>query len=345
MKPIRVLIVDDSAFVREFLTELLSADREIEVVGEACNGVEALEKIPVLLPDLVTMDIEMPEMNGMLAIEHIMGGKYALPILVITSLEDAHTGYEAIIRGALEVMPKPDIDRKAAEYFVHRVKLLSKVKVVRHIRHGTDVMVKNHDVKRYVTGKAKPEIIAIASSTGGPGALLKLFAGLKAPLDVPLVAAQHIAHGFDAGLVEWLNKETPNSEVKLGTEGERVKPGVIYISPSYGHMEINLCGSIDISPLQPDDIYIPSCDRLLKSVARSYGQAGMAIVLTGMGNDGTAGIMAIKKAGGKTIAQDEASSVIYGMPMAAAESGCIDEVLSLNAIRRHLNLYVQGDGP
>ncbi len=338
MKPVRVLIVDDSALVRDFLVEILASDKEIEVVGKAVNGLEALEKIATLKPDLVTMDIEMPEMNGMVAIEQIMGGENSLPILVVTSRDDSGTAYDAISRGALEVIPKPNMKRSSADYFAQRVKLLSKVKVVRHIRSRT---CKSNDVPKMRRNRNLPHIIAIASSTGGPGVLAWLFAGLEQFLNVPVVVAQHIARGFDTGLVKWLNRNTPNAQVKKGVPGEQVKPGVIYLSPSSGHMEITPTNTIEVFPPGPKDIYTPSCDRLLESVARAHGQYSMAIVLTGMGNDGTAGVKAVKQAGGATIAQDEASSVVYGMPRAAVESGFIDQVMSLNEIGRCLNFMVR----
>lgn len=338
MKPVRVLIVDDSALVRDFLVEILASDKEIEVVGKAVNGVEALEKIATLKPDIVTMDIEMPKMNGMVAIEQIMGGENSLPILVVTSRDDSGTAYEAISRGALEVLPRPNMKRSSADYFAQRIKLLSKVKVVRHIRNKTDT---KDDVPQKRTNRNLPHVIAIASSTGGPRLLAWLFAGLEHFPDVPIVVAQHIARGFDTGLVKWLNRNTPNANVIKGVPGERIKPGVIYLSPSSGHMEITPNNTIEVFPPEPKDIYTPSCDRLLKSVARAHGQFSMAIVLTGMGNDGTAGVKTIKQAGGTTIAQDEASSVVYGMPRAAVESGFIDQVMSLNEIGRCLNSMVR----
>jgi two-component system chemotaxis response regulator CheB len=337
MAPVRVVIVDDSTFVRAVLKDLLKSDPEIEVVGEAVNGVDALEKISLLKPDLVTMDIEMPEMNGIEAIEQIMGGENALPILVFTSLDDAGTAYDAISRGALELLPKPNMDSFNSDDFARRIKLLSKVKVVRHIRSGTTVKKNKAKLTEYPSVRTVPEIIAIASSTGGPSALIGLFAGLTHPLDVPVVVSQHIAEGFDDGLMKWLNRETCHAQVKIGMSGEKVRPGTIYLSPANGNMEITPRGTIEISPFGAGDIYTPSCDKLFESIAGTYGASCVAIVLTGMGNDGTKGAQAVKRAGGKTIAQDEASCVVYGMPKAALESGCIDEVMSLNDIGRCLN--------
>ncbi len=337
MVAVRVVIVDDSSFVRAVLKDLLEADPGIEVVGEAVNGLDALEKISALKPDLVTMDIEMPEMNGLEAIEQIMGGEDALPILVFTSLDDAGTAYDAISRGALELLPKPNMDSFNSDYFARRIKLLSKVKVVRHIRSG--MAVKRVRVNK--TGPPSvgtfPKIIAIASSTGGPSALIGLFSGLTHPLDMPVVVSQHIAQGFDEGLMKWLNRETPQAQVKIGVPGEKVKPGTIYLSPANGNMEITSSGMIAVSPFEPGDIYTPSCDKLFESVARTYGASCVAIVLTGMGNDGTRGAQAVKRAGGRTIGQDEASCVVYGMPKAALEAGCIDDQMSLTDIGRYLN--------
>ncbi|SMC61099.1 two-component system, chemotaxis family, response regulator CheB [Desulfocicer vacuolatum DSM 3385] len=342
MAPVRVVIVDDSTFVRAVLKDLLKSDPDIDVVGEAVNGLDALEKISELKPDLVTMDIEMPEMNGLEAIERIMGGDNALPILVFTSLDDAGTAYDAISRGALELLPKPSMDSFNSDHFARRIKLLSKVKVVRHIRRNA--ATKENKIKQPDSGSSGqifPEIVAIASSTGGPSALIGLFAGLTHTLDVPVVVSQHIARGFDDGLMEWLNRETSHARVKIGISGEKILPGTIYLSPANGNMEITSKGIIEISPFAPGDIYTPSCDKLFKSVAGTYGPKSVAVVLTGMGNDGTKGARAVKRAGGRTIAQDEASCVVYGMPKAALESGCIDEVMSLNDIGSCLNGLVK----
>ena len=337
MAPVRVVIVDDSTFVRAVLKDLLEADPDIDVVGEAVNGVDALEKISVLKPDLVTMDIEMPEMNGLEAIEQIMGGEDALPILVFTSLDDAGTAYDAISRGALELLPKPNMDSFNSDYFARRIKLLSKVKVVRHIRGAQ--AVKEPRIKKTTSPSAEifPEIIAIASSTGGPSALIEIFAGLTHPLDLPVVVSQHIAQGFDDGFMKWLDRETSHAQVKIGVSGEQIKPGTIYLSPANGNMEITSGGMIEISPFTSGDIYTPSCDKLFESVAKIYGRSSVGIVLTGMGNDGTRGAQAVKRAGGRTIGQDEASCVVYGMPKAALESGCIDEEMSINDIGSYLN--------
>jgi len=337
MAPVRVVIVDDSTFVRGVLKELLKSDPDIEVVGEAVNGLEALEKISELKPDLVTMDIEMPEMNGLEAIEQIMGGENALPILVFTSLDDAGTAYDAISRGALELLPKPSMDSFNGDNFARRIKLLSKVKVVRHIRSSGAAKEKKVKVTQYPSVDNLPGIVAIASSTGGPSALIGLFAGLTHPLDVPVVVSQHIAQGFDVGLMKWLDRETSHAQVKIGVSGERLQPGTIYLSPANGNMEIISRGMIEISPFGSYDIYTPSCDKLFESIAKTYGPSSVAIVLTGMGNDGTKGAQAIKRAGGRTIAQDEASCVVYGMPKAALDSGSIDEMMSLNDIGKCLN--------
>ena len=337
MEPVRVLIVDDSDFVRAFLGEILAADREIKVVGQAANGMEALALVERLKPDIVTMDIEMPEMDGMTAIRHIMASEHALPILVLTSLDDARTACEAVSRGALEVLPKPDMDQFDTGHFTRRLKLLSQVKVVRHICGGYGA--KNGPARQVLPRPlgGGPEIIAIASSTGGPGALSTLFTGLEHPLNLPVVVAQHIAPGFEDGLVSWLDSVVPLARVKKGVAGEPLLPGIIYISPSDGHMMVTSQRCLALDGLVPSDIYVPSCDRLLASVAASHGPAALAIVLTGMGDDGTRGALAVKREGGTTIAQDKESSVVYGMPGAALESGCIDQVLSLQEISHCIN--------
>ncbi|HAM52747.1 MAG TPA: chemotaxis response regulator protein-glutamate methylesterase [Nitrospiraceae bacterium] len=327
MAPIRVLIVDDSCLAQELISSVLSVDKQIQIVGQATNGREAIEKTRGLKPDIVLMDIEMPVMNGIEAIEHIMATN-AVPILVVTAQSDAHTAYTAISKGALDLIPKPDVNLNSSHEFIRKVKLLSEIKVITHIK-GKQAL--NIPLRPMALDKHSDRIIAIASSTGGPRALLTIFSTLPGDLPCPIVVAQHIPDGFAKGLADWFSRSS-QLHLKLAEQGESLQAGVIYISPSESNMEVNSAKRISLVERDPGDIYRPSCDILLSSAARIYGNKSIGIILTGMGHDGTAGIKNIYKAGGLTIAQDETTSSIFGMNKVAIESGCISKILTIDEI-------------
>ncbi len=331
MKQTRVLVVDDSSFIRNVIVNMLSADSSITVVGEAVNGKDAVEMVAELKPDIVTMDIDMPVMNGLEAIEQIMASN-AVPILVVTSMGDADTAYSAISNGALEVLPKPDVDPDRSMEFVRKIKLLSKVKVISHIsgcKTDRDNRKKLINIKK---SKRKMEkIVAIASSTGGPRALSVILSELPENFPCPIVIAQHIPQDFVYGMADWLNRIS-KLKVKRSDEGEILSPGTVYFSPSRKNMIINSNRKIVFTEKEPDEIYFPSCDTMLSSVADVYGENSIGVVLTGMGNDGVSGLKKVKGAGGVTIAQDEETSIVFGMPKAAIEEGCIDSILPLSKI-------------
>lgn len=331
MKPIRVLIVDDSDVCRQIFAAILSStDNDIKVIGEAKNGQEAVKMVQRLKPDIVTMDIAMPVMDGIEAIKRIMTTN-AVPILVISEADDANLAFTALAEGALEVIAKSDVNIENGAKFVKKIKLLSGVKVITHIRG------KGYEYERgSVLQPAKKErdfekVVAIASSTGGPKVLAALLQELPSDFPYPIVIAQHISNGFVDGLVEWLDS-IAKLKVKAGNEGETVMAGTVYLSPTEKHMALDDCGKITLIEKKPKDIYSPSCDILLSSVANIYRTGLIGIILTGMGDDGVMGIRKIKEAGGTTIAQDEKSSAIFGMPKVAIDSGSIDKVLPLDKI-------------
>ncbi len=333
MKEIRTLVVDDSPFARELIIDILSTDKEIKVVGEAANGMEAVKMVRDLKPDIVTIDIEMPVMNGIDAIEKIMMDD-AVPILVVTTRGDSKTAYDAISRGALDLVVKPDISMKGAREFIDKIKLLSRIKVITHIGRKAMREVKRAEKPAYEGGEADA-VVAIAASTGGPEALSIILSSLPAGFPCPVVIAQHISDGFVAGMAEWLRKLSKIS-VKSASDGEPLLPGTVYIAPSENHMEITGAKTVSLAERHEKDIYHPSCDRLLFSVARVFGSKSIGVILTGMGSDGARGMEKIRNAGGTTIAQDEKTSIVFGMPKIAIESGCIDKVLPLGEISGEL---------
>ncbi|RJQ77882.1 MAG: chemotaxis-specific protein-glutamate methyltransferase CheB [Desulfobacteraceae bacterium] len=329
MKQISVLVVDDSTFARDLIGAILSADPEIRVAGEAANGKDAVEKVRHLKPDIVTMDIEMPVMDGLTAIEQIMAA-HAVPILVVTSRADARTAYAAISKGALDLVAKPEVNLEGAEEFISKIKLLSQIRVITHIQ-GKRLAAETKPPPVVLKSAPVDRAIAIAASTGGPEALSVLFSRLPENFACPIVVAQHISDGFVSGMVEWLRKIT-KVQVKMAEGGELLAPGTVYISPSEKHTEITDARRVRFIERHPKDIYRPSCDMLLSSVARAYGAKGIGIILTGMGNDGVLGMQRIREAGGITIAQDEKTSVVFGMPRVAIDSGCIAMILPLDEI-------------
>ncbi|MBZ0155718.1 MAG: chemotaxis-specific protein-glutamate methyltransferase CheB [Alphaproteobacteria bacterium] len=343
MKQIRVLVADDSGFARELIIAILSTDSEIRVVGEAVNGRDAVEKVKALKPDIVTLDIEMPVMDGLEAIEEIMAS-HAVPILVVTTRGDARTAYAAIAKGALDLVAKPDINLEEAQEFIDKIKLLSKIRVITHLSGKRIPKEEKEALKPVFKGGASEDrIVAIASSTGGPEALSIILSRLPSPFPCPIVIAQHISDGFVSGMVEWL-KKIAKREVKVPAAGEPLAPGVAYVSPSERHMEVTGSRRIAFVERHPKDIYRPSCDLLLSSVAEVYGSRGIGIILTGMGSDGVQGLERIKTAGGVTVAQDEKTSVVFGMPKVAIERGCVDSILSLDEISGEITRLLYAGG-
>jgi two-component system chemotaxis response regulator CheB len=332
-KNIKVLIVDDNRTMRDILEMIVSKASDMEVIGTAENGRAAVELALELNPDLITMDIEMPIMNGLEAIKEIML-KRAIPILVISSIDNAKTTFEAIKSGALDFYPKDHIQEND---LLERIRLLSKVKVIKHIAMSRSLIKPNAAISHESPLKdegikyASKTIIAIASSTGGPQALSTLFSELPGTFPCPIVVAQHMSIGFVEGLVDVLQKSS-NLTIKMGEVRESLQPGTVYVSPSSQHMQINAARRIEFLERQPGDIYFPSCDVLLSSVAESVGKSSIGVILTGMGKDGLEGMRRIKQKGGKTIAQDEQTSVVFGMPKEAIEAGLVDSVLPLKSL-------------
>ncbi len=340
MGQIRVLVVDDSDLARELIIAILSTDKEITIAGEAKNGREAVEKVRQLKPDIVTMDIEMPIMNGLEAIEQIMATN-PVPILVVTTRGDAHTAYAAISKGALDLVVKPDVNLEGAREFIQKIKLLSKIKVIMHISGKRVMREKPVVIPPVFTGKTSDRVVAIASSTGGPEALSVFLSALPETFPCPLAIAQHNSDGFVPGLVEWLDRIV-KVHVKVAEEGETIVPGTAYVSPSEKHMEITVTKKVAFIERHPKDIYRPSCDMLLSSIALAYKAKAIGIILTGMGSDGVRGMKQIREAGGATIAQDEKTCVVFGMPKVAIESGCIGKILPLDEISDEIISLVGG---
>jgi len=338
---IRVLLVDDSDLVREMIRAILESEPGIVVVGEALNGVEAIAKAASLKPDIITMDIEMPVMGGLEAIERIIAA-HPVPILVVTAQSGVRTAFAAMSKGALDVIEKPDISPENVQTLITKIRYLAKVNVAAHLR-----IMGNRDKTRRESGvvvqpgSSKTKIVAIAASTGGPQAIHTILSRLPAAFPAPIVITQHIAEGFTQGMVEWLNGGTPLAVVMAGN-GMRLASGHVYVNPAEHSMMITPQGMILLGDRDAGQIYRPSCNTLLTSVAAAYRQGGVGLIMSGMGDDGVAGMQAIKMAGGVTLAQDANSSVVFGMNRVAVERGFIDKVVPLATIPDEL-MQLAGD--
>ncbi len=326
MSPIKVLVVDDSPLTQEVLTVILDSEKGIEVVGTANNGFEAIELVGTENPDFITMDISMPEMDGLEAIKKIMV-KSPIPILVISDVTDSKVAFVALTHGALEVLPKSWLQPEKASELVEKVKLLSKVKVIHHVEAKPE---KEQD-KKATDASQFDYIISIACSTGGPKALSTILSHLPPFFPFPILVSQHIDAEFVDSLVEFLNGVSP-LKILRGQGGELPETGHVYISPGNKHMTVDSFGRIKLIEPESGEIHLPSCNRLLASVADAFGDKSVGIILTGMGSDGVEGMQKIRETGGKTIAQNEESSAIFGMPRVAIEKECIDNILPLDDI-------------
>ncbi len=331
---IRVLLVDDSVLVREMIRDILESESDIVVVGEASDGVEAISKVASLKPDIVTMDIEMPVMGGLEAIERIIA-ENPVPILVVTAVTGVRTAFAAVSKGALDVIEKPDISPENARNLIKKIRLLAKVDVVAHLSSlkGTSRTI---GAKRVVTqGYAKGGIVAIAASTGGPQSIHKILSHLPANFPVPIVITQHIAEGFTQGMVDWLNGVTPLA-VQVALTGDILAAGKVYVNPAEYSMRITEQGMIILGARDARQVYNPSCNSMLTSVAAAYRERAIGLIMSGMGDDGVIGMQSIRAAGGVTLAQDAKSSVVYGMNRVAVERGIIDRIVLLADIAAEL---------
>ena len=351
MGRIRVIIADDSSLARGLLRNFLESDEGIEVVGEASNGRQAVDMAHALKPDLITMDLEMPVMSGLQAIEEIMCSK-AVPILVVSSVADAQNALAAMGCGALEVVRKPDYSPAEAADFVSKVRMLAGVSVITRMRPrpappagmtGTTSLPVDRIAVPQTTRSRVRRVFAIACSTGGPQALAQILPALPADFPSSVLIAQHISDGFAQGMVDWLSGLC-KLPVRLAAEGDFLQAGAIHISPSEYHLRITSAHAVRLFECGVQDLFHPSCDVMLDSVAEIFGRQAVGIILTGMSSDGARGIARIREQGGMTLAQDEASSVIYGMNRVAIEAGSVQKILPVEAIAPTMIQLARAEG-
>jgi two-component system chemotaxis response regulator CheB len=328
---VRVVVVEDSAVQRAHLVRTLEADGDIDVVGVAEDAREAVALVDRVRPDVVTLDLEIPEGGGQHAIEQIMGNT-PTPILVLSAFvsgRESARAVDALVAGAVEALPKPQQWTPADEAAVRRtVRSIRGVTVVRHPR-GRLTARPRPPVSPTSTAGLRPRIVGIAASTGGPPALAEVLAGLDG-LRAPVLVVQHLHADFIGGLVTWMGRVSV-LPVRLAEHGAPVEPGTVYVGPGDRHLRLDSAGSIELAP-EPATIHRPSADELFRSIAEHAGGHGIGVVLTGMGEDGAAGLRALYEAGGVTLAQDEASSAVFGMPRAAQRAGALTAMLPLDEI-------------
>lgn len=338
MAKIRILVVDDAVVFRRLVADELNADPALEVVGTAANGKIALARLPQVNPDLVILDVEMPELDGLATLREIRKTHPKLPVVMFSALTErgAEATLDALALGATDYFAKPTAAGGLdASLRVIRDELIPEIKAL--CGRGADrggPPVAPPPPGPAVTRTGPVEVVAVAASTGGPNALAELFTGLPAGFPVPVVVVQHMPPMFTRLLAERLSARFP-VKVEEGRSGESLRPAHAWIAPGDHHMVVVRDGPqarILVHQDTPENSCRPAADVLFRSVAQAFGPTALAVVLTGMGQDGLRGCEAIHEAGGQVIAQDEATSVVWGMPGFVARAGLADRVLPLEMI-------------
>lgn len=367
---LRVLVVDDAVFFRRVLSDALASFPGVEVVGSASNGRLALQKVRELRPDLVTLDIEMPEMNGLAVLDELRKNGDFVEVIIVSaaSRRAGELTLRALGNGALDFIMKPtaptpelsreSLIRELAPLLRATINRLEIRTILRSNRSALPARIPEAPVApavadldqipgrmRRLSGLATPEMILIGVSTGGPVALSRLMPEIPADIGVPILIVQHMPAIFTQALADDLNSKCA-LRVCEATHGESLRPNVAYIAPGGHHMRLGVAldgkPSIQITDDPPENNCRPAVDYLFKSAAKYFPGRSLAVILTGMGSDGTLGLRLLKRHGCFVIAQDEATSVIYGMPRAAFEAGVTDAVLPLNAIASKIAAVIGG---
>ncbi|MCO6432493.1 MAG: chemotaxis response regulator protein-glutamate methylesterase [Deltaproteobacteria bacterium] len=344
MPKIRVLVVDDAVVIRKILTEVLSSDEEIEVVGTAANGKIALQKIPQTNPDIVTLDVEMPELSGLDTIPLIRKDYPRLPIIMFSTLTErgGAATLEALSRGATDYVTKPanvgsvtNAKEAVRDELIGKIKSLAERRAFRPPPSASPAKIQPPVIKRpAISASPAVKIVVIGVSTGGPNALAKVIPALPGDFPAPILIVQHMPPMFTRLLADRLNDQAALTVVEA-TQSTKIEPGKVYIAPGDYHMEITGVLSDPRTKLHqgpPENSCRPAVDVLFRSAAALYGSAILAVVLTGMGQDGLLGSRYISEAGGRIIVQDQATSVVWGMPGYVAEAGLAEAVLPLESV-------------
>ena len=349
MKKIRIVVIDDSAYNRRTITKMLETIHNVEVVGYACDGEEGIRKIVDLKPDLATLDLEMPKMDGFTLLRIVMGS-FPIPIIVISSKSGDSQVFKALELGAVDFIAKPtgriseeilkiseDLRAKVNNVFNLNMAWIKKretIKVAESPLFPDKIPAKSFS--GHLTTKV--DMVAIGASTGGPPALQNIFSAFSAPAPFSVAVCQHMPAGFTKGFAERLNRSTA-MEVREACDGDRVVPGVAFVAPGGMNMVFQPTKDgtvVRIVEPSTQERFIPSVDAMFDSLAAVFGPRLLAVVLTGMGNDGSRGVRAVKKAGGQVLAEAEESSIVFGMPREAIATGVVDKVASLEKMAREI---------
>lgn len=337
--PIRLLVAEDSPVCRELLVTIFQNTPGVQVVGAARDGAEAVRLAKRLHPDVVAMDVFMPQLNGYEAVRQIMAEAPCPIVMVSGQLPQGRKEmtFQALQAGAVTIVPKPALDDgpEVTAELVKQVKLMAGVRVVR--RPYTTPLTP--PPAKMVKANGRVQLLALAASTGGPGALTAVLGRLPADFPAPVVVVQHVARGFAADLAAWLNRQTA-LVVRLAQADDVLRPGQVLVAPDDRHLVVNAGGTVALLPPEKGDRYCPSADRLLATVARVYGDTAVGVILTGMGDDGAQGLAALRQTGAHTIAQDEATSLIFGMPAVAIQHNAVETVLPVEKIAERICNFV-----
>jgi two-component system chemotaxis response regulator CheB len=340
--PIRVMLVDDSPVALTVLSRMLSTSPDVRVVGTANNGREGLELIPRVQPDVICTDLHMPEMDGKEFIRTVME-RLPRPILVISvsvlEAEKSANVFELLQAGAVDVFPKPNfspgtVDSQATKDLIEKIKVIAGVVVFRRPKHARSVHPEAHSKSH----TPRIQMVGIGASTGGPQALSVILSRLPQDFSVPVACIQHISQGFLPGLITWLAMVTKR-EIQLVHAETSPQPGVVYFPAEGTHLVVTRNGMVAPSQLPPYDGHRPSVTILFKSLAQQFQGGAMGVLLTGMGKDGAEGLLSIRRAGGVTVAQDEETSIVFGMPKQAIELNAAQSVLPLDQIAEEICKY------
>jgi len=331
-RPIRVLVVDDSAFIRHSIAKHLEADPEITVVGKAYDGLDALTQIAALKPDVVTLDVEMPRMDGLAALRRIMA-EYPTPVIMLSAYtrRGARATIQALMRGAVDFVPKPAIHAELDDVIEE---LIDKVKVAASAPAASRLSsLPVHPGPSAPRSRPRPvhkgdPLIIIGASTGGPRALQQILSDLPADLPAAVTVVQHMPAGFTEALAQRLNESSP-LVVQEAAHGDRLARGLALLAPGGSHLRFNGRRQVSLDQGPRRNGVRPALDVSMESAAARHGTAVIGVVLTGMGSDGTLGARQIKAAGGRVIAEHESTSVVYGMPRSVIEAGLVDRVAPL----------------
>ncbi|MGH4141121.1 protein-glutamate methylesterase/protein-glutamine glutaminase [Clostridium sp.] len=340
LKKIKVIVVDDSALMRKIVSDMINSEAEMEVIDTARNGEELLAKIRYKIPDVITLDVEMPKMDGIVTLKQMKKNNIKIPVIMLSSVSKTGTELtmDCLELGAFDFIAKPS---GAISLDINKVKeeLVEKIKLAFMQSEGKNTLMYQKNFKTQIAHNL--EAVVIGASTGGPKALYKVITALPDNLGVPVFVVQHMPPGFTKAFADRLNL---NSKLKVveARDGDRVEKNIVYIAPGGFHMEIGTDKRIHLNTEPTIWGVRPAVDKLFLSATSIYGAKLLSVILTGMGRDGASGTAAVKDNGGFTIAEHESTCIIYGMPKAAFETGKVDEVIPLDNVAQEINKLVMG---